>query len=147
MWPISWQVELHLRVGTGRAERQQHLVVGHDEHRVHRVAHALARLQAVGVVRVEVPVGHAVVEQDTGLARDHAGAEARTGRLQLADGVALAVHHREAGGVLAALGWSGREPVGVVAGATPAGSYRQASPAATLVAARCGSMEARRAAA
>ena len=49
---------------------------------------------------VEVPVGHAVVEEDAGVAGYEGGAPAALDALQLADGVAVPVGYYEAGGIL-----------------------------------------------
>ena len=52
------------------------------------------------MVLLQVPVGHAVVQENAGISGDEAGTPGALDALKLADGVALAVHHHEAGGVL-----------------------------------------------
>ena len=88
------QVDLHLIVGAGRAEDAPELAVLEHHRRVHGVAHALAGLQPVGVAGREVPVGHAVVQQHAGIARDDAGAEGGVDALDAGDGIALARRRR-----------------------------------------------------
>ena len=33
------------------------------------MAHPLSRLQAIGMIRFQMPVGHPVIQEDTGIAR------------------------------------------------------------------------------
>ena len=70
-------------------------------HRVHRMPHPLARLQAVNMVGVKMPVGHPVVEQHARIARHQRRTPPALDALQLAHGVAGPVRHHEAGGILA----------------------------------------------
>ena len=73
---------------------QQPAILEHHR-RVHRVAHALAGRQPVGVPGRQMPIGHAVVQQDAGIARGHAGAEAGVEALDAGDRVARRVDHAE----------------------------------------------------
>ena len=110
-------VTLHLAVRARRAQRVGQAAAGRGtavarslptehHHRVHRVAHPLARLQAVHVVRVQVPVGHAVVQQDARIARHQRGTPAALDTLQLAHRVPVPVPHHEAGGVFLLASWA-----------------------------------------
>ena len=103
------QVSLHLGVGAGSAQDKGKLASGaiagcvrvaEDHHRVHGMADPLARLQTVHVVLFQVPVGHAVIQEDASVSGDEAGPPGALDALELADGVALAIHDHEAGGVL-----------------------------------------------
>ena len=46
-----------------------------DHHRVHGVADPFAGLEAVHVVRVQMPIGHPVIEQDPCVSGDEAGTQ------------------------------------------------------------------------
>ena len=98
------EVGLHLRVGARRPAHERELLACgrflEDHDRVHGVAHPLAGGEGVDVVGVQVPVGHSVVQQHAGVARDDAGAEGRLQALQHGNGVAPLVDDAEAGGVL-----------------------------------------------
>ena len=67
-------VGLHLGIGARRAANQEKPAVFEYHDRIHGVAYPLARLEAVYMVRVQVPVGHPVVEQDARVSGDDAGA-------------------------------------------------------------------------
>ena len=70
----------------------------HDR-RVHRVAAIVAGAQQVGMTSVEVPIGHAVVEQDPGAASHHSRTPRAVDALYAADGVAVPVSGAEIGRV------------------------------------------------
>ena len=57
-------------------------------------------LQTIHVVLFQVPVGHPVVKKNARVAGNKARPPGALDALQLAYGVALAVHHHETGGVL-----------------------------------------------
>ena len=95
------QVHLHLDVGAGRPEDAPEGAVAKHDRRVHRVPHPPPRPQLIGVARLQVPVGHAVVHEDAGVAGDNARSEGAVDALDAGDGVALAVDDREVCGLAA----------------------------------------------
>ena len=70
-------VHLHLIIRAGRAKNQPGFARLHQHWRIHGVAHALAGRQGIGVAFIQMPIAHAVVEQDAGLCARHAGPEGR----------------------------------------------------------------------
>ena len=122
------QIDLHLVVGAGRAEDAPQRAVLQHQWRVHRVTHPAPGPQPVRMAGLEVPIGHAVVEQDAGVAGDDAGTKAAVDALHAGDGVAVAIGGAEIGrvaggsGAMAPVGAARRmsmpagEPRGVVGG-------------------------------
>ena len=73
------------------------------------MAHTFARHQAVRVPLLQVPVGHAVVEQDARLTRDQARTEARLDTLENADQISRSIRCTKAGGVFVRFRSAGRD--------------------------------------
>src|SRR5205809_4605028 len=72
---VALQVDLRLAVRAHAAENLPKAAVLERERRDQRVQRALARLEAVGMLRIEREVSGAVLQHDAGVARDHARAE------------------------------------------------------------------------
>src|SRR5215472_10394090 len=117
------QIDLHLVVGAGRAkDAPQCPVLKHDRW-VHRMAHPPPGPQPVGMTGLEVPIGHAVVEQDAGIAGDNPRTKTADDALHPRDRIALAVGGAEIGRVARGRGdpsgWFGTPQVD--AGGKPCG--------------------------
>src|SRR5579871_4070269 len=95
------EIDLHLVVGAGGAKDAPQTPILQHQRRVHRVADAAPGRQAVRVPRLEMPIGHAVVEQDAGVAGHDPGAKAAVDALDAGNGVAVAVGGAEIGRVAA----------------------------------------------
>ena len=93
------RIHLHLIIRAGRAKNQPRLARLHQHGRIHGVAHALAGCQRIGVAFFQMPIAHAVIEQDAGLIAGHAGTEAGIDGLDGRNRIAFSVHHAEIGGV------------------------------------------------
>ena len=69
---VALQVDLRLAVRAHAAENLPKAAVLERDGRDQRVHRALARLQAVGMQRIEREVSRAVLQHDAGVAREHA---------------------------------------------------------------------------
>ena len=73
------QIGLHLGIrsrGTANQDETPLSVFFLEHHdRIHGMAHPLSRLQAIGMIRFQMPVGHPVIQQNTGITRDETRSE------------------------------------------------------------------------
>src|SRR5215467_12506003 len=99
------QIDLHLVVGAGRAKDAPQCPVLKHDWRVHRMAHPPPGPQPVGMTGLEVPIGHAVVEQDASVAGDNPRTKTAVDALHPRDRIALAVGGAEIGRITRGRGY------------------------------------------